>query len=142
NRTGLTVTKEWSTLGNDVFDHTDVTVTNLDGSTTETITNLNADGSTGELKTINVSLDGRTRTITDMTNEDGVINTAVTNITPSANGATVRVTTNTNGSGTLISEITRTSSATGLSNTITLDTNGDGATDETETNTTVLNADG
>ncbi|WP_342724633.1 calcium-binding protein [Bradyrhizobium sp. B097] len=142
DRTGLTVTKEWSTLGNGVFDHVDVMATNLDGSTTETITNLNADGSTGEFKTINVSQDGRTKTISDMTSEHGLVNTAVTSITPSTNGDTVRVTTNTNGSGTLISKVTETRSANGFSDTIGIDTNGDGTVDESETNTTVLNADG
>src|SRR5208337_1860096 len=71
SRTGLTQTTQVSTLGNGTFDRTDQVTSNLDGSTTETITNLNEDGSVGEAETIDTSADGRTITISDNTLEHG-----------------------------------------------------------------------
>ncbi|NJO55434.1 MAG: hypothetical protein HC834_02715 [Rhodospirillales bacterium] len=82
SRDGLTKTKEISTWGNNNFDQVDSLAAHLDGSTTRTITNLNDDNSLGELKTVDVSADGRTITITDYTYDHGYTNYLVQTTIP------------------------------------------------------------
>ena len=142
SRSGLTVTRQVSTLGNGIFDRTDVLTTNLNGSTTETITDLNQNGSVGESETVNISADGRTKTVTDDTLEAGVANRQSTTVTPSLNGVSTEVTTNATASGVVLNSKTTATSANGLSTTIAMDTNRDGVVDETRTDIIVLNADG
>ena len=142
SRSGLSKTTQISSLGNGIYDRTDQYTVNLDGSSIETVTNFNTDGSIGEAETINTSTDGRTVKITDYTLAAGIANTAITTTTVGNNGDTTTVTTNSAGSGALLNKETIVTAANGLAKTITMDTDGNNAVDETKTDSTVLNADG
>ncbi|MGQ0681883.1 Ig-like domain-containing protein [Bradyrhizobium sp.] len=147
SRDGLTTTKQISTWGNNTFYRTNSFTTNLDGSTTQTITNLNDDNSLGEAKAVNVSADGRIITITDQTNEHGYVNYAVQTTVPTNDGSgyAVLMTTTSNyasNGGTLRNRETESTLLNGLSKTTSLDVNGDEIVDESKTDVTTLTADG
>lgn len=147
SRDGLTTTKQISTWGNNTFYRTDSFTTHLDGSTTQTITNLNDDNSLGEAKTVSVSADGRTVTMTVQTNEHGYSNYAVqtTASTNNGSGNAISVTTTVNyasNGGARRNTETTSTAFDGLSKITTLDTNADSLVDETKTDVTTLATDG
>ena len=149
SRNGLTKTTQISTFAdkNSAVYRSDTFTTNLDGSTSESITNLNDNQSTGETKTIHVSADGRTIGITDAVNEDGLSNYANLNTAPaneSSGNAISRTTTQnwTSNGGVLLNKETQSATLNGLSKTTTLDTTGSGTVDETKTDVTTFTPDG
>jgi hypothetical protein len=147
SRDGLTKTTQISTWGNNTFYRTDSLTTHLGGSTTETITNLNDDNSVGEAETVNTSADGRTISVTDQTDEHGLIDYLVQSTVPTNDGSgnAVSLTTTSNytaNGGTLLSRETQSTQLNGLSKTTTLDTLGNGTVDETKTDVTVFSPDG
>ena len=141
-RRGLSVTTKLSTLGTGTFDRTTIHVTNLDNSTVDSTVNLNANGSDGEVITGTTSADGRTKSVTDNTFENGFETYRTGSTTINSDGSTTDSALNYSSPGVLISKITNRNSANGLSTNTTIDTDGDGIIDETRSVTTVLNANG
>ncbi|MET3896087.1 Ca2+-binding RTX toxin-like protein [Devosia sp. UYZn731] len=125
-----------------------ITVTNIDGTKTQTVSDYSLNGATLIGKTITtISPDGLTTTTTQDANGDAVIDARATTVTLlNTDGTTTTTTTSYSGSGTAaankIGQTVVTTSANGLSQTTQQDTNGDGVFDVKTTKLGVLNADG
>ena len=138
---GLSKTIQIDVDGNGTFDSTDTLVSNVDGSSVDTLTALNPNGTLKQTDVLATSADGLTQSLQRDTNGDGIFDHfETTSINP--DGSTKDIISDTNSSGVLLDKITTTTSANGLSKTIQMDINGDGAIDTTQAVTTALNADG
>ena len=137
---GLSKTIQWDDAGSGSFDRTatDVTVVNANGSKTDTVTNLNADGTTHDQTVTASSADGRTVTV--QWTIGGVSSTELKEV--NADGSVTTTDSDFNGDGSLRDRLVTTVSADGLSTTIQRDTKGTRSFDQTETDVTLLNADG
>ncbi|UVK54897.1 DUF4214 domain-containing protein [Mesorhizobium sp. AR02] len=140
---GLNKTAKYDDTGNGVFDRTqtDNTVTNADGSSTETITDFNADGSKKDATAVTRSADTKTVTTLVDQNGDGIWDQSeifVTNVDSSTSTTTKNLAAN----GATINQIAVTTSANGLTKTTSIDHGGYGTFDHITTNSTVVNADG
>ena len=142
---GLSKTVQIDRNGDGIFDLTqnDVTVVNADGSRTQTVTDLNSNGSVRDSNVTTTSADGRTKTITTDFNGDGVIDlTQVSSMVTNADGSVTTTQKDSNNNGLLKDETITTLSADGLSKTTQVDHAGSGTFDVTTTDVTVNNADG
>ncbi|HEY8577188.1 MAG TPA: calcium-binding protein [Devosia sp.] len=144
----LTTTVKSYVNSNTLPESTVTTVSNADGSKTQTNLHYSLDGATllGNSTAI-VSADGLTVTTSEDANGDTVTDvTAVTAKTLNSDGTITTTTTEYQGSGTAaINQVGRTLvdvSANGLSTTTQIDANGDGIFDAKTTSGTVFNADG
>ncbi|MDU6239399.1 MAG: hypothetical protein E6614_10620, partial [Bradyrhizobium sp.] len=136
---GLSTTTQWDRTGAGKFDQTatDVTVLNRDGSRTETITDLNADGTPQAQTIVTTSADGRTVTRQTRKTSDSRFDQNQTVVTTkNADGSATQTLTDTTDDGKLRDRAVTTTSADGLTVTITRDSNGDGKVDQTETDVT------
>src|SRR5262249_40489484 len=131
--------------GDGIFDLTqnDVTVVNADGSRTQTISDLNSNGSVRDREVTTISADGRTKTTTTDFNGDGVIDlTQVSSMVTNLDGSVTTTQKDTSNNNLLRDETVTTLSADGLSKTTQIDHAGSGTFDVTQTDVTVKNADG
>ncbi|MDU6672588.1 MAG: hypothetical protein E6501_28795, partial [Bradyrhizobium sp.] len=113
------------------------TVLNRDGSRTETITDLNADGTPQAQTIVTTSADGRTVTRQTRKTSDSRFDQNQTVVTTkNADGSATQTLTDTTDDGKLRDRAVTTTSADGLTVTITRDSNGDGKVDQTETDVT------
>ncbi|WP_306260413.1 LysM peptidoglycan-binding domain-containing protein [Pararhizobium sp. IMCC21322] len=141
---GLLITSQNDANGDGIFDekNTDETVLNIDGSTTNTITTFNGDGTiqTGKVITT-ISDDGLETTTSTFVGTDSIPHLVATEVSVlGSDGSTTKTTSSYSADDTLISRQVATNSGDGLSSNISTDTNGDGVDDQvTVTNT---NADG
>jgi Ca2+-binding RTX toxin-like protein len=142
---GLSQDIQFDRDGNGLIDQikTDNKVYNADGSTTETITNLNSNGSLINKQIISLSGNGLIQTNQMDMNGDGIYDvTTVDTKVLNSNGSVTETIANKNSLGTITSQLTTTRSASGLSTTTTQDINGDGIIDFTTTDVIVLSANG
>ncbi|MEM9128812.1 MAG: hypothetical protein AAGA97_03710, partial [Pseudomonadota bacterium] len=144
---GSSITNSYDTNGDGVVDQvqTILTVSNADGSKSETISNtLGADLATGilisETKTT-TSADGTTTTIERDSTGGGWYDQTEVRTTHADDSMTI-VTTDRDPNGDVIRSSTETVSADGLVRTDAIDEDGDGVVDLTITHTIVVNADG
>ncbi len=146
---GLSVTSQWDGTGAGSFTRsaTDVTVINADGSTTETLSNLNANGSLHDKIIVTTSANQRSVTTTHDLNGDGTVDQTSVQVqnsdgsvtTSSMDGSVLSA------SGRLYGSVHgqyRAESADGLFTTTQYDANGDSLAEKQTTDVTVLNADG
>jgi uncharacterized repeat protein (TIGR03803 family) len=142
---GYSKTTQIDSTGDGVFDQTttDVTVINADGSKTETVSNLGANGSLENQTITTTSANLLTKTIQTDSTGDGVVDqTQVNAIVVNSDGNSVTTQQTFNGDGSLRSETLTSLSADGLSKATEVDEDGSGTFDLTTTDVTVQNADG
>ncbi|MFT4080223.1 DUF4214 domain-containing protein [Rhodomicrobium sp.] len=140
---GLTQALQRDSNGDGVFDHFESTATNNDGSVTGTIWDTNASGTLLDKFVTTTSANGLSKTTTSDVNGDGTVDftqKAVTTL--NADGSQTAVVTDTYANGAVKDRTVVTTSANGLSKTTRIDMNGDGVVDETQTDVTVVGADG
>src|SRR5262245_16783984 len=140
---GLSVTAQSDLDGNGTIDATssDVVVLNANGSRTETVQTRSANGALISSIVTTTSADGNNVSFTRDQNGDGVIDRLGSTVL-NANGTTVATVADYNANGSLRNLAATTVSADGLTKITQHDSSGDGAFDSTETDVTVLNADG
>ncbi|MBR0900708.1 hypothetical protein JQ616_37630, partial [Bradyrhizobium tropiciagri] len=122
---GRSVATRWSYSGGQTVDRTrtDVTVVDLDGSRTETITDTNSDGTLHQKSVMTTSADGLTKTLDQDTTGSGYYDVVeTTNI--QLDESTTTVTKDFNASGTVTLESITTVSADGKTETVLTDSNG------------------
>nr|WP_188311850.1 hypothetical protein [Salinarimonas soli] len=111
---------------------------NADGSTTVTNTMRNPDGSRAGEIAGTTSGDGRTVTLKEDTDGDGVVDAVQTRVTVvNANGSETETLSNTTAAGRLLDRTVTQTSADRATVTIQRDATGDGITDQSETRTTL-----
>ncbi|MGO4568692.1 adhesin [Rhizobium sp. 2YAF20] len=139
---GLTKTTSWADGSNaTVRSSSDVTVLNVDGTTTETLSYFKADGSLESKAVTATGAHNLTSTVTSDANGDGVIDQrSVT--TRNADGSVVQTLTDLASDGSKKDLKSVTVSANGLQQTTDYDPDGNGVVNIREIKTTVLNADG
>ena len=140
---GLSVTMQVDADGNGSFEQTrtGVTVLNADGSRTETVSGRDGNQTLRNRVTTITSADGNTVSSERDINGDGAVDQTATDVL-SANGSRVRTVSDFNADATLRDRGVVTTSASGLSVTTQIDANGDSVVDLTQTDVTILNADG
>ncbi|MGX7872786.1 beta strand repeat-containing protein [Mesorhizobium sp. ORM6] len=140
---GLNKTTKYDDNGDGVFDRTqtDNTVLNADGSSTETITNFNADGSKRNANATTTSADTKTVTTLVDQNGDGIWDQSEIFVT-NADGSTSTTTKQLAANGATINQIAVTTSADGLTKSTKTDHAGSGSFDLITTDATVVNTDG
>ncbi len=140
---GLTKTTKYDDTGNGVFDRTqtDNTVINADGSSTETITDFNTDGSQKDATAVTRSADTKTVTTLLDQNGDGIWDQSEIFVS-NADGSTSTTTKQLAANGAMIHQIAVTTSANGLTKTTNADRAGTGTFDQITTDATVVNTDG
>jgi Ca2+-binding RTX toxin-like protein len=133
---GLSKTKQWDTAGSGAFDQsaTDIVVLNADGSTTETLSAYNANGSLKSRSTITTSADGRSQSTVSDLNGDGAVDQSKT-ITTIANADGSRQTTVANISSNGSDRTVTTTSYDGRTVTVSRDADGNGTVDQIQTTT-------
>lgn len=132
---GLTKTVQWDTSGGGVYAElsSDITVKNVDGTTTRTVTNTTNTGTVISKFVTTTSADGRTVTIQKDFNGAGTYTETETFNTLAGADGTTTVTQTLHGIGNVLQGKTVTvTSGDGVDVTITRDGNGDGITDQTE----------
>ena len=137
---GLSQTTEQDEAGNGTISRTrtDVTVVNLDGSKTETITDLNGDDTSSQEAVVSTSADGRTTRSELQSQGEGFFgHTEVTTV--SADGGT-STSKDVNASGKMLDETVTTISADRRSKTVKTNSTGNDVFDSVATSAT--NADG
>lgn len=129
--------------GNGSYDVTvtDVTVLNVDGSTTETITRKASSGATLSQTVASWSADGKSRTTSTDSDGDGAFDRVETVATVSGNSVTTASRYSANGS-TLLGRTVSTTSSDGLARTVQVDANGDGTFDTSANSVVAINGDG
>lgn len=129
--------------GNGTFDTvtTDVTVSNANGSKTQTVTDRNADGSLRDQVTSVRGADGRSRSIQVDSNGDGVVDRTET-IVVAGDGSSVDTVSDFNINGSLRGRTVTSVSANGLATTVQQDLTGSGTFDRTHSDVIVVNANG
>ena len=137
---GLSKTVQWDDTGSGTFNRTetDVNVLNADGGKTETITDLNPDGSIHDQTVTITSADQKTVTV--QRTQGGTVSTEQTEV--DADGSTVTTIKDLQAGGALKDEVVMTTSANGLVETIQRDPTGSGSFTQTDIDVAVLNADG
>lgn len=142
---GMTRTESVDEDGNGTTDYTlihAITI-NGNGSRTETTTRLNADGSTRDIRLETVSADGKTRSVETDIDGNGLLEALrSTSIAINSDGSTTSSIAVYNQDASLRTGETHTQSADALVTSVSRDIDGDGTTDQTTTESTVLNADG
>ena len=118
-----------------------MTALNADGSTIETVTTTNADGTLRSSSVTTTSANGLSVTTKADTTGDGAYN-QVTTVATQADGSVVKTVQNLNPDGSLVNQTVTATSTNGLSYTTQTDLNGDGTFDLTRTGVTVIDADG
>ncbi|WP_316172279.1 FG-GAP-like repeat-containing protein [Bradyrhizobium sp. SZCCHNRI3037] len=142
---GLSVTTQQDTTGSGTFDltRTDVTVLNPDGSKTETISDVSADGALLDKTVVMTSANGLSVTTQQDSTGSGSFDHRRTDVIAlNADGSTTETISDFSANGTLLGDVVVTKSANGLSVTTQRDNTGSGKFDQTRTDVTVLNADG
>ena len=139
---GLSAVTHNDTNGDGNFDSTvsDITVDHADGSITQAVTTISADGTVLGSKIIDTSAD-RSMVTTATKNANGQTVLLETNVI-AANGVTTNTLQTLAPDGTLIGKTVTTTSANGLSVTTRKDNSGSGVFDVTATDSTVVNANG
>jgi hypothetical protein len=139
---GLTQTKHSSIPANQLLNQTQTTVRqqNADGSTTETLTDFNANGTIKDRAVTVTSADGMTVTTARDNNGDGVTDQTDV-IQRRVDGSRVETVTNFV-SGIVSGRTILTTSADGLTRTTQQDLTGDGPIDRTRSDVTLVNLDG
>jgi trimeric autotransporter adhesin len=129
--------------GDGVIDkvQTIATVTNGDGSTTETLTNRNGAAVLLDRTITTTSADRKTISIARDDTGDGLNDQTETRVT-AADGSTTITISDLNPDGSLRAKTTSTTSADGLTRTVQSDIDGNATNDVTETDATVVNGDG
>jgi hypothetical protein len=129
--------------GDGVIDQvqTTATVTNGDGSTTETLTNRNGASVLLDRTVTTTSSDRKTISIGRDATGDGLNDQTETRVT-AADGSTTITVSDLNPDGSLKSKTTSTTSANGLTRAVQVDLDGNATNDVTETDATVVNGDG
>ncbi|MEO9227543.1 MAG: hypothetical protein ABI216_01140, partial [Devosia sp.] len=128
--------------GNSTYEHVvvDAKVFNADGSTTETVTETNGDGSRRSQSVSTWSADGKTRSTSIDSDGDG--NVDQTEAVAPASGNSVDSVSHYSLNGSiLLSKSVTTTGSTGLSSTQQVDADGNGSFDATSSSVTVINAD-
>src|SRR5215472_7320704 len=140
---GLSKTLRQDTTGNGIFDsvQTDVTVVNADSSRTETLSNLNGAGVLLNATVTTVSADGKSRTILRDVDGNGLADQSEVHQT-NADGSTVVTVSDLDPNESLRDRTVLTTSADGLSKRTDVDHTGSGSFDATQTDVTVVGADG
>ena len=139
---GLSTSVSVDLDGNGTMDRqqTDITVMNVNGSRTETIANLNADGSLHDKTVVTTSADGLSKTTQyDATGSGAFTSTATDVTTLNADGSQVELITHRNGDGSLRDQTSVTWSADHLKWTTHIDANGDGHVDQISVAETAAN---
>jgi len=138
---GLTrVTQQYLSGGTTLkLTRTDVTVVNLDGSRTQTVTDRNPNGSLRQLGVMTTSADGRTRTLVKDTDGDG-FNDHTETTSFAADGSSTTIARDFKAPNVKTSETITQVSADGRSKTASIDSDANGIIDRTETTRT--NVDG
>ena len=142
---GLSNTAQMDRDGNGSIDQTttDVTVLNVDGSSTETIETRNNNNSLRDKTIMIVSGNGLLQTTQADKDGNGTFDVIVSDTTVlNANGSVTRTVANKNSLNAVTSQTASTTSASGLANVTALDVNGDLTTDFTTSDVTALNVDG
>ena len=140
---GLSRTLTFDSNGDGTVDgkETDVTVTNGDGSTTETLSDFGHGGtSLIDRFATTTSADGKTITITRDFNGGGIAQQTETRVT-AGDGSSTNTLSNVNQDGSLISKSAVSINASGLTKTTQNDHAGSGSYDLTTTDATVVNGD-
>lgn len=137
---GLKHTVQLDEFGTGVFNVTDETVVNADGSTTRTYID-NENGALYEKEVTTTSANGRYVRINHDTDGDGNFDEYKTTNISADRTRTDTIWTTTN-AGTLLSRTVQTTSADGRTQTITFDTDGDTVVDAKQTQVSVVNYDG
>lgn len=129
--------------GDGVLDQiqTIATVSNADGSKTETVTNKNGAAVLLNRTVTTTSADGKTISISRDITGDGLNDQTEARIT-AVDGSTTITLSDLNPDGTLKAKTTTTTSANGLTRTVQADLDGNATNDVTEVDATVVNADG
>ncbi|SFQ73487.1 hypothetical protein SAMN05216567_1329 [Variovorax sp. OK605] len=140
---GLTKTINYDDNGDGIFDRSQsiATGTNADGSFTQTISNLNADGSLKSRTATTTSADTSTVATQVDQNGDGVWDQSQVFVR-NANGSTSTTTKNLTVNGAVINQTQVTTSTDGLIKTTKVDNTGSGIFDQIKTSVTAVNADG
>lgn len=129
--------------GDGVWDSVETIVVAPDGSSVDTTTAYNNNGSINGKAIVSTSADGLTRTSQIDADGDGTTDLTTTETTvQNADGSSTRTVSNTANNGALRDRTITTTSANGLNVTTQLDIDGDGATDRTIADVTVVNGDG
>ncbi|WP_431310711.1 DUF4214 domain-containing protein [Labrys miyagiensis] len=139
---GLSKTIKYDDNGDGVFDRsqTDTIVSNGDGSSTETISDFNADSSLRDKTATTTSADTKTVTTTVDQNGDGIWDQSQVFVR-NTDGSTSTTTKNLAANGTVINQTQVTTSTDGLSKTTKADNSGSGTFDQITTDVTVINGD-
>ncbi len=123
--------------------HTDVTVLNADGSTTQTVTDFYTNGSLKDRNVETISADGLSTTKQWDTTGSGSFDQTATDIAAiNADGSKIETLSAYDTNGSLISRSVITTSADGRTEETRSDNNGDGTIDQSRTVTVIQNADG
>ncbi|MCK1494931.1 hypothetical protein IVB14_32120 [Bradyrhizobium sp. 180] len=131
---GLTRTTQWDFIGSGKVDRsrTDIIVKNLDGSITETVTDLDSSGNPYQKAILTTSADGRTKTVNKQTPGQSYLDyNEVTMIALDGSSRTVAEYLMPN--GTVFDQAITSVSADGLTETVQLDSRGSGTYDYTST---------
>src|SRR5262249_47329942 len=125
------------------LDQTETITVAADGSSTDTVSVLNADGTLASKHVITTSADGLSVTTANDYNGDGTTDLTSQQVTvKNADHSSVATETQINANGSLRDKIVTTTSADGLTKTTQMDHTGAGTFDLTRTDAVVLNADG
>ena len=127
--------------GNGTYDIIDGKALNADGSTTETLTQLNEDGSLYQKDITTTSANGRTVSLQRDSDGDGVADHFETT-SVNADGSKTDTVYDQTAAGALAGKTITSVSANGFDTTIQIDADGTGSIDQTEIQATALNADG
>ncbi|MGJ4950075.1 hypothetical protein [Bradyrhizobium sp. HKCCYLS20291] len=142
---GQSVTTQKDTTGSGVFNQsrTDVTVLNVDGSRTETVSDFSANGTLLDKTIVTKSANGLSVTTQQDSTGSGTFDRRRTDVVAlNADGSSTETIVDLAANGALLDKTVVTKSASGLSVTTKTDRTGSGSFDQTRTDVTVLNADG
>ena len=137
-----TININWDTDGDGNLDRIESIFKALDGTVSDTVTNLSPDGSTPTRTTTTTSGDGLTTVVYQDLNGDAVADVTTSRVSVLNTDGSVSTTTVTYAGSTLTSSKTVTTSADGRSITTAADIDGNGVVDLTTTDVMVLNNDG
>src|SRR5262249_30618736 len=127
---GLSIATQTDSTGRGVFDQirTDVTVLNIDGSRTETVTDLHADGTVKGRTIMTTTRNGLSVTTQADSTGHGIDRTRTDVTVLNADGSKTETVTDLAGNGAIVDRTMRTTSASGLSVTTEADPAGNGNT--------------
>ncbi|AZG75281.1 DUF4214 domain-containing protein [Methylocystis rosea] len=129
--------------GDAIWDSVETIVVAANGSSVDTTTRYNSNGSIIDKSIVSTSADGLTRTSQIDANNDAIIDLTTTETTvKNADGSSTQTTANKANNGALKDKTITTTSANGLNVSTQLDIDGNGTIDQTIADVTVVNADG